>query len=57
MLIIYIGQIDNTIEKHLFDALIKLKLIENRSSCKYTRCGRTDKGHHRFTIIIMIISS
>ena len=35
---------DNTIEKHLFDALIKVKLIENRTTCKYTRCGRTDKG-------------
>jgi tRNA pseudouridine38/39 synthase len=28
----------------LFDALLKVKLIQDRLSCKYTRCGRTDKG-------------
>lgn len=33
-----------TVEDHLFGALLKLRLIESRSSCGYTRCGRTDKG-------------
>jgi tRNA pseudouridine38/39 synthase len=33
-----------TVEQHLFDALTKLKLIENRQACGYSRCGRTDKG-------------
>lgn len=38
------GECEETIEKHLFEALTKLKLIENRQSCNYSRCGRTDKG-------------
>ena len=35
---------EETIEKHLFIALTKLRLIVDRKSCEYTRCGRTDKG-------------
>ena len=31
-------------EGHLFDALVKLRLIESRATCGYSRCGRTDKG-------------
>lgn len=38
------GDCENTVEKHLFDAFIKLKLIESHKECAYTRCGRTDKG-------------
>eukprot|EP01038_Epipyxis_sp_PR26KG_P008723 gene8723-11785_t len=38
------GECDDTIEKHLFHSLLKLKLIEDRKTCKYSRCGRTDKG-------------
>lgn len=34
----------NTIEDHLFDALIKTYLIEKRETSNYHRCGRTDKG-------------
>lgn len=34
----------NTIEHHLFQALMKTKLIKDRSSSNYHRCGRTDKG-------------
>jgi len=35
---------DNTIEEHLFRALLKTKLIESRESSNYTRAARTDKG-------------
>lgn len=38
------GEHENTVEKHLFEALIKLRLIESRQACGYSRCGRTDKG-------------
>lgn len=35
---------EDTIENHLFNALVKLNLIEDRKTCNYSRCGRTDKG-------------
>lgn len=35
---------DNTIEYHLMNALVKTCLIESRATCKFNRCGRTDKG-------------
>lgn len=35
---------EETIEAYLFAALQKVCLIQDRSSCNYSRCGRTDKG-------------
>ena len=35
---------DNSVERHLFAALQKTHLIHSRDTCKYSRCGRTDKG-------------
>jgi tRNA pseudouridine38/39 synthase len=35
---------EETVEKHLFAALLKLHLIESRGASNYSRCGRTDKG-------------
>ncbi|EME32098.1 tRNA pseudouridine(38/39) synthase [Galdieria sulphuraria] len=35
---------DNTVEEHLFRALLKTKLIENREGSCYSRAARTDKG-------------
>lgn len=35
-----------TVEAQLFEALIKTRLVQDRHSCKYSRCGRTDKGVH-----------
>ncbi|GMH98837.1 hypothetical protein TrST_g13138 [Triparma strigata] len=35
---------DNSVEKFLFIAFIKTRLIVDRKSCSYGRCGRTDKG-------------
>ena len=35
---------EETVERHVFIALTKLRLIIDRRSCDYTRCGRTDKG-------------
>lgn len=37
-----------TIEHHLFKALVKCCLIENRQTSNYHRCGRTDKGVSSF---------
>ena len=35
---------DRSIEKALFQALMKTKLVESRETSGYSRCGRTDKG-------------
>jgi tRNA pseudouridine38/39 synthase len=35
---------ENSVEHHIFAALVKARLIENKDSCAYARCGRTDKG-------------
>lgn len=39
-------QVDNqnTVEHHLFSALIKTRLVESRDTCDYSRSGRTDVG-------------
>ncbi|XP_059471103.1 tRNA pseudouridine(38/39) synthase [Neocloeon triangulifer] len=44
----------NTVEHHLFNALTKSCLIENRQSSNYHRCGRTDKGVSAFSQVISI---
>ena len=36
--------IKSTIEEQLFSAFYESKLITDRTSCNYSRCGRTDKG-------------
>ncbi|KAF3422522.1 hypothetical protein E2986_04841 [Frieseomelitta varia] len=46
--------IDNTIEEHLFEALIKSCCIESRETSNYHRCGRTDKGVSSFSQVISI---
>ena len=38
------GEEDETVEKHLFDTLLKLRLIADKKACNYSRCGRTDRG-------------
>jgi len=42
--------IDNSVEKHLFAALLKTCLVSSadRKECHYSRCGRTDKGVSAF---------
>ncbi|XP_063986627.1 tRNA pseudouridine(38/39) synthase [Diachasmimorpha longicaudata] len=44
----------NTIEYHIFEALKKSCLIENRESSNYHRCGRTDKGVSAFSQVISL---
>lgn len=44
----------NTIEHHLFTALIRLCLIESRETSNYNRCGRTDKGVSAFEQTVSI---
>lgn len=44
----------NTIEHHLFAALKKSCLIENREESNYHRCGRTDKGVSAFSQVISL---
>ncbi|XP_050358568.1 tRNA pseudouridine(38/39) synthase [Nymphalis io] len=43
-----------TIEHHLFHALIKSRLIESREKAEYNRCGRTDKGVSSYGQVISI---
>ncbi|CAG7718366.1 unnamed protein product [Allacma fusca] len=45
---------DNTIEAHVFLALTKSKLIQDRSTSNYHRCGRTDKGVSAFCQVLSI---
>ncbi|CAG9861302.1 unnamed protein product [Phyllotreta striolata] len=45
---------NETIEHYLFDALTRTKLIRDRSSSNYHRCGRTDKGVSSFGQVISI---
>lgn len=49
-------QIDtnNTIESHLFNALIKSCCIPSREESNYHRCGRTDKGVSAFSQVISL---
>lgn len=44
----------DTIEHHLFAALLKSCLIESRQSANYHRCGRTDKGVSSFSQVISL---
>ncbi|CAH4032358.1 tRNA pseudouridine(38/39) synthase [Pieris brassicae] len=43
-----------TIEHHLFKALVKTCLIQSREKSQYHRCGRTDKGVSAFGQVISI---
>ncbi|XP_056594933.1 tRNA pseudouridine(38/39) synthase isoform X2 [Triplophysa dalaica] len=45
---------DNTVEARLFEALLKTKLIQERQTSNYHRCGRTDKGVSAFAQVISI---
>eukprot|EP00898_Chlorokybus_atmophyticus_P003856 jgi/Chlat1/4471/Chrsp29S04414 len=38
------GVTGNTVEAQLFQALVEGRLIKDRASAQYTRCGRTDRG-------------
>lgn len=40
---------DNTVEARVFEAMLKTKLIQDRQSSNYHRCGRTDKGVSAFS--------
>ncbi|VEU39944.1 unnamed protein product [Pseudo-nitzschia multistriata] len=35
---------DNSVERCIFDALLKARLITSRETSNYSRCGRTDRG-------------
>ena len=35
-----------TIERDIFRALVKTKMIKSRETCNFSRCGRTDSGVH-----------
>lgn len=45
---------DNTVEARLFEALLKTRLIQDRPSSRYHRCGRTDRGVSAFCQVISI---
>ncbi|NXF40512.1 PUS3 synthase, partial [Nyctibius bracteatus] len=44
----------NTIEEKLFEALKKTRLVDDRQSSNYHRCGRTDKGVSAFGQVISL---
>ncbi|XP_058836087.1 tRNA pseudouridine(38/39) synthase [Topomyia yanbarensis] len=44
----------NTIEHHLFNALTRVCLIEDRETSNYHRCGRTDKGVSAFHQVVSL---
>ncbi|KAI3389072.1 hypothetical protein SNEBB_006242 [Seison nebaliae] len=48
------GLVRNSVEDHLFDALMETKLIRDRQSSQYSRCGRTDKGVSAFSQVISL---
>jgi len=48
------GEGDNSVEKHLFEALEKVKLIAGRSGAKFSRAGRTDKGVSAFGQVVAL---
>lgn len=43
---------DNTVEARLFEALLKTKLVQDRQTSNYHRCGRTDKGVSAFSQVL-----
>lgn len=43
-----------TVEDYLFEALLKTRLIEQRATSNYNRCGRTDRGVSAFSQVISI---
>ncbi|XP_024242770.1 tRNA pseudouridine(38/39) synthase isoform X2 [Oncorhynchus tshawytscha] len=45
---------DSTVEARLFEALLKTRLIQDRQSSNYHRCGRTDKGVSAFSQVMSI---
>ncbi|NXY51537.1 PUS3 synthase, partial [Ceuthmochares aereus] len=45
---------DNTVEEKLFEALKKTRLVDNRQTSNYHRCGRTDKGVSAFGQVISL---
>ncbi|KAK6010447.1 tRNA pseudouridine synthase A [Ostertagia ostertagi] len=48
---------ENTVEKHLMDALLKTKLISSEKDCDFSRCGRTDKGVSAFKQVAAVVES
>ncbi|KIH55207.1 hypothetical protein ANCDUO_14640 [Ancylostoma duodenale] len=46
---------ENTVERHLMDALLKTKLISNEKDCDFSRCGRTDRGVSAFKQVAALV--
>ncbi|ETN69735.1 tRNA pseudouridine synthase A [Necator americanus] len=46
---------ENTVERHLMDALLKTKLISNEKDCDFSRCGRTDRGVSAFKQVAALL--
>eukprot|EP01095_Lingulamoeba_sp_RSL-Kostka_P005121 TRINITY_DN1646_c3_g1_i1.p1 TRINITY_DN1646_c3_g1~~TRINITY_DN1646_c3_g1_i1.p1 ORF type:complete len:518 (+),score=130.75 TRINITY_DN1646_c3_g1_i1:52-1605(+) len=44
----------DTVEKYFFKALIRAKLIEDRSTCNFDRSGRTDTGVSAFSQVFSL---
>ncbi|CAJ0608617.1 unnamed protein product [Cylicocyclus nassatus] len=46
---------ENTVERHLMDALMKTKLISDVKDCDFSRCGRTDRGVSAFKQVAALV--
>ena len=42
----------NTVENYLFDAFQRTKLIQSRETSNYHRCGRTDRGIQKISLLV-----
>lgn len=45
---------DETVEGLLFGSLMRLRLIESRKQCAFSRSGRTDKGVSAFGQVVSL---
>ena len=52
----FFKQILRFLKAHLFNALHKACLIKDRSTCNYSRCGRTDKGVSAFAQVNVVLN-
>lgn len=48
-------ELENTVEQHMKEALLKTRLIESWEQCGWNRCGRTDKHVSAFRQVASVV--